>query len=180
MLNYIYVLHNISIKQHWFRVLVKEEITNQKINKQPQNNNLLWQWPGTEGQIQGSKRCYLILKKKKNSLGKIIKGNKNKSTSSGPGISDRVAISTPSTILVSNITALGEMAGAETIQDELQQLVIPETKVVKYTTWTYKRDSGADWKEYSVTKAGTIWAIKWITEHWIITQRIKNHESTLI
>ena len=99
MLNYIYVLHNISIKQHWFRVLVKEEITDQKMNK---------------------------------------------STSSGPGISDRVAISTPSTILVSNITALGEMAGAETIQDELQQLVIPETKVVKYTTGTYKRDTGAD------------------------------------
>lgn len=34
MLNYIYVLHNISIEQHWFRVLVKGKgITNQKTSK---------------------------------------------------------------------------------------------------------------------------------------------------
>ena len=30
MLNYIYVMHNISTEQHWLRVLVKEGITNQK------------------------------------------------------------------------------------------------------------------------------------------------------
>ena len=69
----------------------------------------------------------------KNLLEKIIKENKNKTKVPPLGLESMTTQQQevhPAPILASNIIHLGEMAGAETIQDELGQLVVPESKVV--------------------------------------------------